>query len=129
MNDHEAVARRDFLKQLSAASAAALACGGTRVWADTESVVHPAAKADSCIVIWLAGGMAAPDLGKMMAGPDGEPVTEFEVPQPRIPREDQQEQYTRDIEIDPHKYYPPDVYREPLTKLPDPMVMKLPPRK
>jgi ribonuclease BN (tRNA processing enzyme) len=46
--------------------------------------------------------------------PDGVPL-----PPPRIPREDQQEQYTRDIEIDPHKYYPPNVYREPITKLPE----------
>ena len=57
----ENLARRDFLKQLSAASAAALTCGATRLWADNEAVIHPPAKADSCIVIWLAGGMAAPD--------------------------------------------------------------------
>ena len=75
------------------------------------------------------GGMAAPDLGKMMAEEGEEPLSEIVVPQPRIPREEQQEQYTRDNEIDPHKYYPPDVYREPLIKLPDPMVMPLPPRK
>ncbi len=61
MTIHEAIARRDFLKQLSAASAAALGCGATRLWAGTESVEQPTAKADSCIVIWLAGGMAAPD--------------------------------------------------------------------
>jgi ribonuclease Z len=42
------------------------------------------------------------------------------VPQPRIPREQQQEQLTRDLEIDPRKYYPPDVYREPITKLANP---------
>jgi hypothetical protein len=42
------------------------------------------------------------------------------VPQPRLPREDQQEKLTRDLEIDPHKYYPPDVYREPITKLANP---------
>ena len=42
------------------------------------------------------------------------------VPQPRLMREEQQEQLTRDLEIDPRKYYPPDVYREPLTKLSDP---------
>jgi len=42
------------------------------------------------------------------------------VPQPRLPREQQQEQLTRDLEIDPHKYYPPDVYREPLKKLANP---------
>ena len=42
------------------------------------------------------------------------------VPQPRLPREQQQEQLTRDLEIDPQKYYPPDVYREPITKLAEP---------
>jgi ribonuclease BN (tRNA processing enzyme) len=56
----------------------------------------------------------------------GEPLPkEFVVPQPRMPREEQQEQYTRDIEIDPKKYLPEDVYRDPLVKLPDPMVMDL----
>jgi ribonuclease Z len=47
------------------------------------------------------------------------------VPQPRLPREEQQEQLTRDLEIDPGKYYPPDVYREPLTKLDDPQLVDL----
>ncbi len=42
-----------------------------------------------------------------------------------MPREEQQEQYTRDIEIDPKKYIPEDVYREPLVKLPDPMKLDL----
>ena len=58
---HEQLARRQFVKQLSAASAAALACGPTRLWAESGKVQHPPAKADSCILIWLAGGMAAPD--------------------------------------------------------------------
>jgi len=44
--------------------------------------------------------------------------TEFPFPEPRRTRADQQEQLTRDLEIDPHKYYPPDVYREPLTTWP-----------
>ena len=56
----------------------------------------------------------------------GEPLPEaFEVPQPRMPREVQQEQFTRDIEIDPKKYLPEDVYRDPLIKLPDPMTMNI----
>ena len=50
---------------------------------------------------------------------------EFEVPQPRIPREAQQEQLTRDLEIDPNKYYPEDVERPPLTKLEDPTTINL----
>ena len=61
MTFQEKLARRDFLKQLSAASAAALACGPARVWGNAETVIQPKAKADSCILIWLAGGMAAPD--------------------------------------------------------------------
>jgi hypothetical protein len=61
MTTHEKLVRRDFLKQLSAASAAALATNGTRAWANAEAVIHPRAKADSCILIWMAGGMAAPD--------------------------------------------------------------------
>lgn len=60
MNMHEQLVRRDFLKQLGAASAAALGTNGVHALA-AESVVHPTAKADSCILIWLAGGMAAPD--------------------------------------------------------------------
>ena len=56
----------------------------------------------------------------------GEPVPkELTVPQPRRTREEQQEQYTRDTEIDPKKYIPEDVYREPLVQLPDPMVIDL----
>ena len=57
----EYLARRTFLKQLGAASAAALTCGATRTWGNTEAVIQPEARADSCILIWLAGGMAAPD--------------------------------------------------------------------
>ena len=57
----ELLTRRDLLKQLSAASVATLGMGAPRVWAEAEEVVHPAARADSCILIWLAGGMAAPD--------------------------------------------------------------------
>jgi hypothetical protein len=57
-------ARRLFLQQLAAASAAALAAGEPRLLTGAESgekLVHPPAKADSCIVLWMAGGMAAPD--------------------------------------------------------------------
>ncbi len=47
------------------------------------------------------------------------------VPQPRLPREMQQEELTRQLEIDPHLYYPPNVYRQPLTKLPNPQTVDL----
>ncbi|MEQ1839784.1 MAG: DUF1501 domain-containing protein, partial [Verrucomicrobiales bacterium] len=57
----EQLARRDLLKKLGAASLAALGTSGVSAWADTAPVQHPAPRADSCILIWLAGGMAAPD--------------------------------------------------------------------
>ena len=60
MNIPESIQRRDFLKQLGLASTAALATNGTQAWGN-ENIIHPAAKADSCILIWMAGGMAAPD--------------------------------------------------------------------
>ena len=59
MDVNEQIARRTFLKQLGAASAATFAMGDVR--ASEEEIIHPEAKADSCILIWLAGGMAAPD--------------------------------------------------------------------
>ena len=56
----ESIQRRAFIKQLGLASTAALATNGARAWGN-EKIIHPAAKADSCILIWMAGGMAAPD--------------------------------------------------------------------
>ncbi|QDU07505.1 hypothetical protein V202x_08610 [Gimesia aquarii] len=61
MTLEEKISRRDLLKKLSAASLGALAMGAPRAWANSEAVKQPSAKADSCILIWLAGGMAAPD--------------------------------------------------------------------
>ena len=60
MNIPEQIQRRDFIKQLGLASTAALATNGTQAWGN-DLVIHPKAKADSCILIWMAGGMAAPD--------------------------------------------------------------------
>ncbi|TWT98443.1 DUF1501 domain-containing protein [Stieleria varia] len=57
----KAIVRRDFLRGLSAASLAALACGAPRALSATEVVEQPEPSADACILIWLAGGMAAPD--------------------------------------------------------------------
>jgi len=49
----------------------------------------------------------------------GEKLPEkIEFPTPRMPREVQQEQFVRDLEIDPKKYYPPDAYRKPTQKWP-----------
>lgn len=54
--------RRDFLKSLAAASAATLATGEPRLVSASEGeTAHPPAKADCCILLWLAGGMAAPE--------------------------------------------------------------------
>lgn len=61
MTLEEKISRRNLLKKLSAASLGALATGAPRAWANSEAVKQPPAKADSCILIWLAGGMAAPD--------------------------------------------------------------------
>jgi ribonuclease BN (tRNA processing enzyme) len=42
----------------------------------------------------------------------------IEFPTPTMPREVQQEQFVRDLEIDPKKYYPSDAYRKPVQKWP-----------
>ena len=59
-NDSEQASRREFLGKMSAASAAALAMGSPTSLAQ-EGVENPAPTADSCILLWMAGGMAAPD--------------------------------------------------------------------
>ncbi len=48
--------RRDFLKTASAATLSALAAHPT--FAAAEGVAHPAPQADTCILLWMAGGMA-----------------------------------------------------------------------
>jgi hypothetical protein len=55
--------RRDFLKQLAAAGAATLLAGEPRRLAAAEGapLQHPRPTADACILLWMAGGMAAPD--------------------------------------------------------------------
>jgi hypothetical protein len=55
----ERPARRAFLERLAAAATATLALPEPRCRA--EGVVHPRATADAIIVLWMAGGMAAPD--------------------------------------------------------------------
>jgi uncharacterized protein (DUF1501 family) len=51
--------RRDFLKKLSAASIAALMARAPS--ATAETIVQPTATADACILLWMGGGMAAPE--------------------------------------------------------------------
>src|SRR5438105_513956 len=50
--------RRDFLKGLSAAAVSTLALNEPRA---AEPVQHPRPQADTCILLWMAGGMAAPE--------------------------------------------------------------------
>ena len=53
--------RRDFLRGMSAAALATLAAGEPRPLRGAEAVQHPRATADTCILLWMAGGMAAPE--------------------------------------------------------------------
>jgi uncharacterized protein (DUF1501 family) len=55
--------RRELLRSLATAATATLALPEPRARAGTEAatIIHPAAKADAIIVLWMAGGMAAPD--------------------------------------------------------------------
>jgi hypothetical protein len=59
--EEKRAARREFLQQMSAAGLATLGLNAPQVWGDESVVVHPQATADSCIVLWMGGGMAAPD--------------------------------------------------------------------
>lgn len=55
--------RREFLQKLGLASTAALMAGEPRMLSANEggAIEHPTATADSCILLWMGGGMAAPD--------------------------------------------------------------------
>jgi hypothetical protein len=60
----ENLTRRDFIKATSAAALATMAMGEPRSLSASEAlpgVKHPKAKADTCILLWMAGGMAGPD--------------------------------------------------------------------
>src|SRR5437868_6124118 len=60
----QSLSRRDYLKQLAAASAAAFMASEPRLISAAvggEKIAHPKPTADACIVLWMAGGMAAPD--------------------------------------------------------------------
>lgn len=58
---NESIQRRAFVKKLAAASLATMGMSAPRGLRGAEELVHPQATADACILIWLAGGMAAPD--------------------------------------------------------------------
>src|SRR5436305_9127341 len=55
------VCRRDFLKSMSAAALVTLAGGEPRPLVAAEPVEQPKPTADTCILLWMAGGMAAPE--------------------------------------------------------------------
>ncbi|CAN5628416.1 DUF1501 domain-containing protein [soil metagenome] len=58
----ERLSRRQFLEQMSAATLAAMAAGAPRsLFADEAAIRHPEPTADCCILLWMAGGMAAPE--------------------------------------------------------------------
>lgn len=59
--EQEVETRRTFLRAMSAATAAAWAAGSPRPMLASEELAHPPAKADACILLWMAGGMAAPE--------------------------------------------------------------------
>lgn len=53
--------RRDFLKQLTSASMATMSMGAPSLLRGDDPIVHPQGTADACILLWMGGGMAAPD--------------------------------------------------------------------
>ena len=57
----ETWSRRDFLRGMSAAGLAALASGEPRPVRGAEPLKQPEPTADTMILLWLAGGMAAPE--------------------------------------------------------------------
>ena len=69
------------------------------------------------------GGITQPDLAAQF--PDGIPEY-IEMPQPRIKdRTENQDPYFQEIEIDPALYYPPDMLRDMVLELPDPLRIPL----
>jgi ribonuclease Z len=65
-------------------------------------------------------GAAVASMDPRWMMPEGAPLPDkMKLPQPKKPREVQQEQFLRDMEIDPHLYYPPDVDREIVQNWPE----------
>ncbi len=64
-SSQDATSRRVFLQSMSAAALATLALDEPRsvraAETDAEKIENPAAKADTCILLWMAGGMASPE--------------------------------------------------------------------
>jgi len=53
--------RRRFLRALSGSAAATMLGGAPRAMSADKGLKQPEATADSCILLWMAGGMAAPE--------------------------------------------------------------------
>ena len=53
--------RRSFLKAMSAAATATVALGEPQLTLADDPVEHPEPTAAACILLWMAGGMAAPE--------------------------------------------------------------------
>jgi hypothetical protein len=53
--------RREFLRGMTAAGLATLAAGAPRPAPASQPPQHPQPTADTCILLWMAGGMAAPE--------------------------------------------------------------------
>ncbi len=67
----------------------------------------------------VADGAAVASMDPRWFVPSGQSLPEtIDFPTPRMPREVQQEQFVRDLEIDPKKYYPADAYRKPVQQWP-----------
>lgn len=58
---HMDLTRRDFLRSMSAAALATLAAGEPHPAAAEDKTAHPKSTADTCILLWMGGGMAAPE--------------------------------------------------------------------
>ena len=84
--ENETLARRTFLQQLAAAGAATLAMREPKLIA-SDDIIHPRPTADACILLWMGGGMAAPDTfdpKKYVPFEVGVPVKEIESTFPAI---------------------------------------------
>ncbi|HVX11054.1 MAG TPA: DUF1501 domain-containing protein [Pirellulales bacterium] len=60
-NNSSSLSRREFVQGMTAATLASLACDEPRKILGDEVPSGPPAKADACILLWMAGGMAAPE--------------------------------------------------------------------
>ncbi|MDB6129912.1 MAG: hypothetical protein JWM04_1019 [Verrucomicrobiales bacterium] len=89
-SEPEAISRRRFLKAMAQASATTLAMGAPRlIAAQARAVDSPApARADACILLWMAGGMAAQetlDPKRFVPFEKGIPLREVESTFKKIP--------------------------------------------